>query len=206
MKALSIAPQPEKAHSPETTGLFFSLIITKPIDPQTVETTVKNISEVLDEEMPQSYEIIVMDSDTSSLEAATQVAEKYPTLRVFKYTGNTPVAAGWEQASGNVLGIIDGDLVQPPTSLSDLIKDIKSGSDISVTSQYKDGKPDGGDPDLSFMAIRKQALPKLNESSKGYQLMLEMMGPENIRKMADDKMEDSNSGRILSHLKNIIGF
>lgn len=184
--------------------LFFSLIITSPPSSDSISAIVNAICKILDEHLPNHYEIILIDDNSEILSVATTLAEEYPQLRVFKYSGPTPVAAGWEQADGNVLAVIDGDLTQPPTTLSELAKALKKGSDLAVTSQYKEGSQRTGDPDLSFLAINRKTLPHLNESSKGYQLMLEILGPENIKRMTANK-EKNGKGRILSHLKNVLG-
>lgn len=182
--------------------LFFSLIITSPPSAESLGEIVSAICKILDEHLPSHYEIILMDDKPEVLAAATELANTHDQLRVFKYTGDTPVAAGWEQAHGNVLAVIDGDLTQPPTTLSDLTKALKKGSDLAMTSQYKDGKPQNGEPDLSLLAIHKKKLPELNESSKGYQLMVEILGPETIKKMSKDGQKQS--GGLMSHLKNML--
>ena len=186
--------------------LFFSLIITSPPETESLDAIISAIGKILEENLPQHYEIILLDDDDSVLNKATEMSKSYPQLRVFKYTGPTPVATGWEQAHGNVLAVIDGDLRQPPNTLSDIVTALKKGSDLAMTVQYKEGSKKNGEDSLSFLAIQKETLPKINESTKGYQLILEILGPENIKKMTEASTEESGKGgRILSHIQTMMG-
>ena len=189
-----------------TEDLFLSLIITSPPGAAELETIINSLCTILDQYLSEHYEIILMDDDQALLSKATELSETCSQLRVFKYDGPTPVATGWEQARGNVLAVVDGDLTQSPTSLSDIIETLKNGSDLAMTSQYREGKLKNGDGTLSFLAVHKDTLPQINESTKGYQLMLEILGPENIKKMTQAGAEEAGQGgRILSHIQAMVG-
>lgn len=110
------------------------------------------LSYLLDEAMPKAYELIVVDDDSpdQTWEVALQLAKHYPNLRVIRRIQErglaTAVVRGWEVAQGEVLGVMDTDLQQPPEVLLELLAKIQQGADIAIASRNIQG---GGTRDLS---------------------------------------------------------
>src|SRR5438093_13201896 len=66
------------------------------------------------------FEVIVVDDDSpdGTSEVARSLQTQYPWLRVLTRKHqrdlSTAVLAGWFEAKGDILGVIDGDLQHPP--------------------------------------------------------------------------------------------
>ena len=100
--------------------------------------------------------------------------------------------------------IIDGDLDIEPTTLTDVITAFKDGSDMAFAGQYHEGRREESTPELSYFGIRRSSLPRLHESPEGYKLIVEILGAETIKKLAEDPSEISGN-YILKHLRKAVG-
>jgi len=99
------------------------------------------ISEVMSgQERP--YEIILVDdgSKDRTFEIAKGLAQEDPHLRVVRFrrnSGQTPaMVAGIEQARGEIIVTMDGDLQNDPTDIPRFIDKIEEGFDIVVGWRY----------------------------------------------------------------------
>ena len=105
----------EKASS-SAQSVYFSLIIPTYNESENIITLIHLLSCLLDEKLPNNYEIIVVDDDSSdrTWEIALQLTKDYPRLRVMRRQEerglSTAVIRGWQAAQGQILGVIDGDL------------------------------------------------------------------------------------------------
>jgi hypothetical protein len=160
--------------------MFFSLIIPAVSDREKFNVQVSNVCSVLDDKIPGCYEIITI--------------EKQPGDSVNE----------WDHVKGEVLVIIDGDLQKPPTTLNDIVGAFEDGTDMAFAEQYPETKDQRGQPDISYFGIKRSSLPKLHESPEGQRLILEILGPENIKKL-QQSTNKTTGGYILGHLKKIIG-
>jgi glycosyltransferase involved in cell wall biosynthesis len=85
-----------------------------------------------------SYEIVFVDdgSRDHTLPRARQIAETDPTVRVIRFRrncGQTPaMAAGIDEARGDVIVTLDGDLQNDPRDIRELIAHLDHGYDIAV--------------------------------------------------------------------------
>ena len=91
------------------------------------------------------YELIIVDDnspDGTGLLAEELAQEKPTTIRVIHREGKLGLASavidGFEQAEGDILGVIDADLQHPPEQLPDLLQKI-GGADIVIASRYIPG-------------------------------------------------------------------
>ncbi|APZ41892.1 glycosyltransferase family 39 protein [Acidihalobacter ferrooxydans] len=107
------------------------------------------------------------------------------------------VAAGFEQARGDVLAVMDADLSHPPELLPDLLAAIHAGADVAVGSRYVAGGGTAGWPLLrrivsrgagllarplspvkditsGFFALRRDCLDDLHYVPRGYKIGLEL--------------------------------
>ena len=89
------------------------------------------------------YELIIVDDNspdgTGAL--AEELAKEKP-IKVVHREGKLGLASavidGFNQASGDVLGVIDADLQHPPEYIPELFRAI-DGADIVIASRYVDG-------------------------------------------------------------------
>jgi dolichol-phosphate mannosyltransferase len=93
-----------------------------------------------------TFEIIVVDDDSpdETWKLAESLAMSDPRIRVVRRRGErglaTAVVAGWRQARGRVLGVMDADLQYPPETLPTMLDALdRDGVDIAICSRYAPG-------------------------------------------------------------------
>lgn len=90
------------------------------------------------------YELILVDYSSSDrmAEMTIGLSEQYPT-KVIHHKGEkdsaSAVISGLNQASGEIIGIMDASLQHPPEKLPELLQAIEDGADIAVASRYISG-------------------------------------------------------------------
>lgn len=164
---------------PHDDPILFSLIIPTYNEGKNIENLVKQITQLLEQIIPNEYELIIVDDDSldRTWEIALELTEEYPCLRVMrreKEKGlSTAVIRGWQVARGEILGVIDADLQHPPETLLNLWKEIQKGADLAVASRNAEG---GG---VSDWSILRRFL------SRGAQTLGLIILPEVIGKVSD---------------------
>ena len=161
-------------------AIFFSLVIPSHEDRERFEGHINNVCAVLDDQIPGYYEIVAVES------------------------GQDNPSNDWDHVKGEVLVIIDGDLSCSPTTLCEVITAFQDGSDMAFAGQYPDDKDLSSDPTLSYFGVRRSSLPRIHESPDGHRLILEILGPETIKKLSTSPREVSGN-YILKHLRKMIG-
>ncbi len=130
--------------------VYLSLIIPTYNEGKNILAVVHLLSYLLDEALPNNYQLIVIDDDSPdrTWEIAQELTRDYPYLRVMRRQGerglSTAVIRGWQVAQGEILGVIDGDLQHPPEVLLKLLEEIAQGADLAVASRHV---PGGGTSD-----------------------------------------------------------
>lgn len=163
--------------SQKPTSLFFSLLIPAVPDREQFNVQVNNICSVLDGTIPNCYEIVAIEKQTDD-----SLSE-------------------WDHVKGEVLVIIDGNLGHIPTTLNDVVTAFENGSDMAFAEQYP---AEHGTPEISYFGIKRSSLPRVHESPQGQRLILDILGPETIKKL-QTSATDSSGGYILRHLRKIVG-
>ena len=159
-------------------SVLLSLVIPTFNESRNIEELVKQLSGLLDGVLPNHYELIVVDDDSTdhTWEAALSLTPEYPHLRVIRRQGErglaTAVIRGWQVARGNILGVIDGDLQHPPEVLLGLLSAIETSA-IAVATRHAVG---GGVSDWSF---------KRRVLSRGAQLLGLVILPEVVGRISD---------------------
>lgn len=153
------------------------------------------------------YELIVVDDDSpdGTAELAEELSRDYP-VRVICRKGErglaTAVVAGFNQARGPVLGVIDADLQHPPERIPYLLREIDQGASVVVASRYVEGGGIEGwnvvrrtisrgatvlarillpslrkvkDPLSGFFLIRKEVIEGVKLEPIGYKILLEVL-------------------------------
>lgn len=152
--SLQIAQLPTTVLGADSGSLLFSLVIPTYNERANILNIVRILSQLLDEYIPEDYELIVVDDDSpdGTWEFAVSLIPEYPQLHVMRRTSerglSSAVIRGWQAARGRVLGVIDGDLQHPPQVLLRLLSDIEQGADLAVASRHVEG---GGVSSWSFV-------------------------------------------------------
>lgn len=200
--ALEISRRPvslgnSKTNRPDVTSIYpvqFSLVIPTYNESGNIERIIQQLSTMLDEVLPNNYELIVVDDDSPdrTWELAEALTSAYPCLRVMRRETErglaTAVIRGWQVAQGEVLGVIDGDLQHPPDTLLRLLSELEQGADLAVASRHVEG---GG---VSTWSAARRFL------SRGAQLLGLIILPHVISRVSDPM-----SGYFLVHRSAIAG-
>jgi dolichol-phosphate mannosyltransferase len=161
-------------------------------------------------ETKRTFEIIVVDDDSPdrTWETALALCDCTPELRVIRRIGERGLARavvrGWQEARGETLAVIDGDLQHPPETLKLLIEALeRDGVGIAVASRNVEG---GGvsrwhllrrtiswlatlgatwiipgtlatirDPMSGFFALRRSVIAGRVLQPEGYKILLEVL-------------------------------
>ena len=160
-----------------------------------------------------TWELIVVDdgSPDGTADLAESYADKHP-VRVVRRPGKAGLAsavlAGFAQARGDVLVVMDADLSHPPEAVPRLVSAIDEGADLAVGSRYVTG---GGTEDWplkrrivsraaclmgnvlvpirdctsGFFAIRKSALDGVKLNPIGFKIGFEVMARGRYKKAVE---------------------
>ena len=120
-----------------------------------------NLAERIHKSLSQyDYELIVVDDNspdgTSAL--ARSLADKYPIkviVRINKRGLASAVVAGFNQARGEVIGVIDADLQHPPEAIPSLMEAIRGGADVAIGSRYI---PGGG---IEGWSVKREVISRM---------------------------------------------
>lgn len=145
---------PVKSVGSATASVYFSLVVPTYQEGKNIETLIQRLSQLLDQAVPDRYELIIVDDDSPDYtwKLAQGLTGQYPRLRVMRRQQerglSTAVIRGWQIAQGEILGVIDGDLQHPPEVLLQLLQATEQGADLAVASRHVDG---GGVSTWSFL-------------------------------------------------------
>lgn len=170
--------QPDRSAAKSTALPYFSLVVPTYNEGRNIEKIVKLLSSLLDQALPDNYELIVVDDDSPdrTWERACELMPHYPHLRVMRRQSerglSTAVIRGWQAARGEVLGVMDGDLQHPPEVLLKMLKAIER-ADLTVASRHVDG---GG---VSTWSVTRRFL------SRGAQVLGLVICPRVVGRVSD---------------------
>ncbi|MFN6500333.1 MAG: glycosyltransferase [Nostoc sp. DedQUE01] len=216
---LKISELPPNDVATSSESIYFSLVIPTYKERDNIKNIVSILSQLLDESIPGKYELIVVDDDSPDLtwEIAQSLTTEYPQLRVMRRQQerglSSAVIRGWQAATGNVLGVIDGDLQHPPEVLMQLLRNVEQGADLAVASRHVEG---GGvsswsvvrrllsrgaqllgliilpgvlgrvsDPMSGYFMVRRSAIANATLNPVGYKILLEVIGRGKVNQVAE---------------------
>lgn len=160
-----------------------------------------------------TWELIIVDdgSPDGTADLAESYADVHP-VRVVRRPGKAGLAsavlAGFAQARGDVLVVMDADLSHPPEAVPRLVSAIEEGADLAVGSRYVKG---GGTEDWplkrrvvsraaclmgnllvpirdctsGFFAIRKSAVDGVKLNPIGFKIGFEVMARSRYKKAVE---------------------
>lgn len=150
--SLKISSVEDTSINSQEQSIKLSLIIPTYNEGENIPYLIQLLSQLLDKEIPQQYELIIVDDNSpdKTWEIALDLMPNYPQLRVMRRTEekglSTAVIRGWQVAKGQIIGVIDADLQHPPETLLNLWAEIEKGADLAVASRHVEG---GGVSDWS---------------------------------------------------------
>lgn len=120
---------------------LLSMIVPTYNNKENLSTIVKRIDQTLE---GYQYELIIVDNNSSdgTAELAEILSREYPIKLVCRKDkgGLTSAAiAGFSQARGEIIGVMDADLRHPPEKIPELLRAIENGANIAVASRYIPG-------------------------------------------------------------------
>ncbi|NET35720.1 MAG: glycosyltransferase [Cyanothece sp. SIO1E1] len=175
-------------------GTLLSLVIPTYNEGQNIRDVVARVSDLLDETLPNDYELIVVDDDSpdQTWKIAQSLTSEYPRLsvirRCYERGLSTAVIRGWQTSVGEILGVIDGDLQHPPEILLKLLIAIEDGADLAVASRHM---AEGG---VSDWSLARRFL------SRGAQLLGLILLPGTLSQVSDPM-----SGCFLVRRRAVVG-
>ncbi len=164
-----------------------------------------------------SYELIVVDDNSpdGTSGVAQSLSSQYP-LKVIVRTRQRGLAsaavAGFDQARGQVLGVIDADLQHPPEAIPALLEAIRGGADVAIASRYIEGGSIEGwstkreviskgarllatillpstreikDPIAGFFLFKRKVIDGAVLTPTGYKILLEVLVRGNASQIAE---------------------
>ncbi len=167
------------------------------------------------------FEVIVVDDNSpdQTWKIAQLIAEKDNRIRVIRRINEkglaTAVIAGWKNAKGDILGVMDGDLQQPPEAVPLLLNKLNEDAqtDIVVASRNIEGAmacrrsawrkfvswsgtfistlllprllARMSDPMSGFFILRKEVINNKVLTPLGYKILLEVLAKGDYGKVAE---------------------
>ncbi|MCX5700990.1 MAG: polyprenol monophosphomannose synthase [Candidatus Omnitrophica bacterium] len=168
-----------------------------------------------------NFEIIIVDDNSpdQTWKIAQAIAKKEKRIKVIRRINKrglaSAVVAGWERASGNILGVMDGDLQQPPEVIPLLINKLNEDVSIDVVVGSRKTKGAGvlrrglwrrfvswlgtlistfllpgllakvSDPMSGFFILRKEVIAGKMLTPLGYKILLEVLAKGTYAKVAE---------------------
>jgi dolichol-phosphate mannosyltransferase len=198
---------------------YFSLVIPTYKESKNIGKMVQILTKLLDQKLPGHYELIVVDDDSpdGTWQVAAALMPEYPHLKVMRRQHerglSSAIIRGWQVASGQALGVIDGDLQHPPAILLQLLDAVEQGADLAVASRHIEG---GGvsdwsvirrflsrgaqligllllphvlgrvsDPMSGYFVVRRSAIANQALNPLGYKILIEVLARGMIQEVAE---------------------
>ena len=163
------------------------------------------------------YELIIVDDNSpdGTAQLANSLSSKYPLKVIVRTTERglaSAVVAGFSQAGGQVLGVIDADLQHPPEAIPALLDAIRGGADVAIGSRYVEGGGIEGwstkreiisigaktiarlllssvkgikDPLTGFFLLRREVIEGAVLAPTGYKILLEVLVKGNASQVVE---------------------
>jgi dolichol-phosphate mannosyltransferase len=167
------------------------------------------------------FEIIVVDDNShdQTWKIVQGISEKDKRIKLIRRIGErglaTAVVAGWKNATGDILGVIDGDLQQPPGAIPVLLNKLNEDASVGIVIASRNIKGAGlsrrsiwrrfvsglgayistllfprilsrlSDPMSGFFILRKEVIKNKVLTPWGYKILLEVLVKGDYEKVAE---------------------
>ncbi|MBE0479424.1 MAG: glycosyltransferase [Dehalococcoidia bacterium] len=184
--------------------LYLSLIVPTYNERDNIEPLLERVHKALSS---YKYELILVDDNSpdGTAQMAESLASKYPVQVVLRTNERglaSAVVAGFGQAAGRILGVMDADLQHPPEAIPAMLDAMQGGADMVIGSRYVEG---GGmeewdsrrelisrvakritglflpsvrgikDPLAGFFFLRREVVDGVKLAPTGYKILLEVL-------------------------------
>ena len=198
----------------DQSSIQLSIIVPTYNERENIPTLVSRVHQALE---GYKYELIVVDDNSpdGTAQIAESLSEKYPVRVICRKTERglaTAVVTGFNQAKGEVLGVIDADLQHPPERIPELLHAIHKGADVAIGSRYIPGGGMEGwsrmrqlmskvatlvarislpsvrkvnDPMSGFFLLRKGVIDDVELKPVGYKILLEILARGHVKGVAE---------------------
>lgn len=143
MTAISHVTVQGRSDTPEAP--FLSLVICTLDEAESIGNVLSEVEAIL-AWIPHETLVVDDSADEATANAVRASAASLPSVRLVRRKGSRGLAsaaiAGWDEARGNVLAIMDGDGQHDPRLLPEMLQRIAS-VDIVVASRYAEREPSG---------------------------------------------------------------
>jgi len=163
--------------------LCLSLVIPTFNEVTSLTVLVTQLEQLLEVALPRQYEIIVVDDNSPDGTAgvAAQLAQQYPAVKLLLRQRErglaTAVVRGWQQAQGEFLAVMDGDLQHPPGVVLELVEALQRGAGLAIASRYTKSAQ-GVQEQRQWQGHRRSL-------SRGAQLLGRLMLPQLFTQLSD---------------------
>ncbi len=198
----------------------FSIVIPTYNEAANIESLCSLLVEALSEN-DIDFEVIIVDDNSpdQTWRIAQAIAEKDSRISVIRRMHKkglaTAVIAGWESAKGDILGVMDADLQQPPETIPLLLSKLNEDTQVDVVVASRNIKgamalrrsawrsfvswlgtfisilllpkllAQVSDPMSGFFILRKEVISNKALTPLGYKILLEVLAKGEYRKIAE---------------------
>ncbi len=200
--------------SQNTPSIDISIIVPTYNERDNIQPLVERVHKALSD---FRYEIIIVDDNSpdGTADIAESLSTEYPLRVIVRKTERglaTAVIAGFNEARGEVIGVIDADLQHPPEHIPALLQATKDGADVAIASRYVPGGGIEGwtlkraigskvaklpatmlfpsirhvkDPLSGFFVFRKKVIDGVVLAPIGYKILLEVLLRGEVNSVAE---------------------
>lgn len=183
---------------------MLSIIVPTYNEKDNVITVVERVAAAL---YGQEYELLFVDDSTDqTVEILEEQSRVHPEVRYIHRENDrglaTAVVRGFQEATGDVLAVMDADLQHPPELLVDMLREIRASADLVIPSRFVPGGSDGGlrwhrkiisksarmigqlalhrvravtDPMSGFFMVKKSVVRNIDWNVIGWKILLEVI-------------------------------
>lgn len=162
----------------QSSSPFYSLVLPQFQSLIVSEAYLIEVCAVLNTCAPDRHELLMIAGEEWDASSDELESIQKQNVRIIRETGPR-IATGWKQATGSVLGVLDGSVRQKPTSLKEVIEIIDEGADLAISSQYSKVTPELNTDEVGCFAIRKDCLQKIQGTESSNELLLQILGKDN---------------------------
>ncbi len=200
--------------SQNTPSIDISIIVPTYNERDNIQPLVERVHQALSD---YRYEIIIVDDNSpdGTADVAENLSTEYPLRVIVRKTERglaTAVIAGFNEARGEVIGVIDADLQHPPEHIPALLKATNDGADVAIASRYVPGGGIEGwtlkraiiskgaklpattffpsirdvkDPLSGFFVFKKKVIDGVILAPIGYKILLEVLLRGNVNNVTE---------------------
>tara|TARA_B100001093_G_C26754989_1_gene982946 strand:- start:372 stop:1385 length:1014 start_codon:yes stop_codon:yes gene_type:complete len=126
---------------------YISIIVPAYNEADNIKELVERIDGIFQKEINESYELLIIDdgSTDGTVEKLEHLSEQYPSLKPTYFARNygqsTAMQAGFDQAQGEIIITMDGDLQNDPSDIKKMLEKLES-ENVDMVSGWRKKRHD----------------------------------------------------------------